>query len=162
VLNTINHRKAAEEFARGSKLVGMPANWRGTVEQRHALERWAHVQMESQTLTADNERMHIDNKVMFARKFSHIPEVYVNVISANINEGNMDVAVSAAKLLEVAVECGGGNESKQFDDATLLRGKMLHDMVWQGVMAPKQAFDAVNSILLLDDGYDDLIADTNN
>jgi hypothetical protein len=49
-------------------------------------------------------------------------------------------------LLDVAIESGGGKISKQFDDGTLLRANMLHDLVWTGGMEPKQAVDAVNSI----------------
>jgi hypothetical protein len=71
----------------------------------------------------------------------------VELLSTNINaRGNPLLALSSSKLLNLALERGGGKISKQFDDGTLLKSQMLTDLVWNGDVDPKVALDTVNSI----------------
>jgi hypothetical protein len=146
VVKHLNKRASMDRFAVGQGLVRMPASWRGTAEHRRAMDEWARVQMDAQPIGADNEHLHIDNMVMFARKFSYIPEPYVEVLTANINSGSWALALSASRLLNMAMDAGGGRIAKQFDDGTLLKGQLLGELVWHGNMDPQAAMESVRAI----------------
>jgi hypothetical protein len=146
VVKNLEDRSARKRFALGAELMRLPALWSGSAEQRRALDTWAGVQISAQPITAATERQHLDNMITFARRYSYIPEGYVDVLRSAINSGSAHVCVSGARMLDVAIESGGGRISKQFDDGTLLRASMLHDLVWNGAMDPNKAVDAVNSI----------------
>jgi hypothetical protein len=146
IVGNLANKNARENFAIGHHLMEYPATYRGTSSQHHGLDQWASMQLASQPLTAENERFHIDNMIQFARQFSHIPEPYVEVLSANINgKGNPLVALSSAKLLNLAMERGGAAIGKQFDDVTLLKSQMLVDLIWNGNVDPQRALDSINS-----------------
>jgi hypothetical protein len=146
VVKNLGDRRARERFAAGADLIRLPAMWSGSVDQRKALDTWAGVQIDAQPLSAVTRQLHMDNMIMFARRYSYIPAAYVSALRTAINSGSAHVCVSAARLLAVALESDGGKISKQFDDGTLRRANMLQGPVWNGGREPSKAVDAVNSI----------------
>jgi hypothetical protein len=146
MVKNLEERRARERFALGAELIRLQATWSGSADQRKAPDTWAGVEIDAQPISADTQQLHMDNMIMFARRYSYIPTPYVGALRTAINSGSGHVCVSAARLLDVAIESGGGKISKQFDDGTLLHANMLHDLVWNGGMEPTKAVDAVNSI----------------
>jgi hypothetical protein len=87
MVKNLEDRRARERFALGDELIRLPVMWSGSADQHKALDTWAAVQIDAQPISADTQRLHVDNMIMFARIYSSIPAPYVGALRTATNSG---------------------------------------------------------------------------
>jgi hypothetical protein len=89
----------------------------------------------------------MNHMMTFAKKFSYVPDGYVEEISARVN-GVKDGYGAAlwSTILCTAIENGGEAVATQFPKNTLLRAYLIHDLVYGEGMDPGEALTRVNAL----------------
>jgi hypothetical protein len=143
----VRTRSEKEHLSSGIGLVKFPATYRGTSDDKRALDVFGNVQLAMHPLSPDNINTHLRNMETFAKKFKYVPDGYVGEISARVN-GMKDGYGAAvwSDILHTAMENGGEGIASQFSKDTLIRAYLIHDLTYEEGMDPGEALKMVNGL----------------
>ncbi|MDR3117597.1 MAG: hypothetical protein LBT98_03435 [Puniceicoccales bacterium] len=124
----------------------------GNSADKKALELLANVQVADSPIAFENLQLHMDNCRSYVERFELLPEPYARTILSLVNADSPHAAVMGAKIIGSLMEISPDTAktmAKSFDDATLLRAKMLHGLI-QGGTPLTDALVAVKSAMAMD------------
>ncbi|MDR2779092.1 MAG: hypothetical protein LBB16_02280, partial [Puniceicoccales bacterium] len=141
----VRTRSEKKHLLSGIGLMNFPATYRGTSDDKRALDVFGNVQLAMHPLSPDNINTHLRNMQTFAKKFKYVPDGYVGEISVRVN-GMKDGYGAAvwSDILHTAMENGGEGIASQFSKDTLIRAYLIHDLTYEEGMDPGEALKHVN------------------